>query len=122
MATRTMPTRPTKVKAVPKATRAPARKRAASPPASPPPKPAPAAEGKPKQKLVRDSFTIPKNEYAVLAMLKQRGVGLGHPVKKSELLRAGIAALQAMPDEALILALRAVPSLKTGRPRDGERR
>jgi len=27
-----------------------------------------------------------------------------------------------MPDEALILALRAVPSLKTGRPRDGERR
>jgi hypothetical protein len=79
-------------------------------------------EVKPKQKLVRDSFTIPKNEYALLAALKQRGVGLGHPVKKSELLRAGIAALQAMPDEALLLALRAVPSLKTGRPKNTGKR
>jgi hypothetical protein len=74
---------------------------------------------KSKHKLVRDSFTIPKNEYAVLAELKQRGVGLGHAVKKSELLRAGIAALQAMPDQALLAALRAVPTLKTGRPKDG---
>jgi hypothetical protein len=122
MAARTMPTRPNKVEAAPKATRAPARKRAASPLASPPAKPVAAPETKPKQKLVRDSFTIPKNEYAVLAVLKQRGLGLGHPVKKSELLRAGIAALQAMPDEALILALRAVPSLKTGRPKDGDKR
>ena len=81
-----------------------------------------AADGKAKHKLVRDSFTIPKNEYAVLAELKQRSLGLGRPVKKSELLRAGIAALHAMPDPALLTALQAVPSLKTGRPKDGRKR
>jgi hypothetical protein len=76
-----------------------------------------APEGKAKQKLVRDSFTIPKPEYAALAELKQRSARLGHPVKKSELLRAGIAALKALPDATLLAALQAVPSLKTGRPK-----
>jgi hypothetical protein len=76
-----------------------------------------APEGKAKQKLVRDSFTIPKPEYAALAELKQRSARLGHPAKKSEVLRAGIAALKALPDAALLAALQAVPSLKTGRPK-----
>ncbi len=69
-----------------------------------------------KPKLVRDSFTIPKPEYAVLDQLKQRAAGLASPAKKSELLRAGIKALAAMPDSALVDALRAVPAIKTGRP------
>lgn len=77
-----------------------------------------AADAKPhKQKLVRDSFTIPKTEYAVLDALKQRALKLERSVKKSELLRAGIAALNAMPDRAFLAALDAVPSLKTGRPK-----
>ena len=86
-----------------------------------PPKPAlpaPVPEAKVKHKLVRDSFTIPKNEYATLSELKQRAIHLAHPVKKSELLRAGVRALSGMSDEALLAALRAVPSLKTGRPKD----
>ncbi len=74
----------------------------------------PAAVAKPK--LVRDSFTIPKGEYAQLDALKLRAAKLARPTKKSELLRAGIAALVAMPDRALLAALSAVPSLKTGRP------
>ena len=69
-----------------------------------------------KAKLVRDSFTIPKSEYLVLEELKQRGARLSSPVKKSELLRAGIKALAAMTDAALLDALRAVPAIKTGRP------
>ena len=69
-----------------------------------------------KPKLVRDSFTIPKAEYSVLAELKQRAGKLGSPVKKSELLRAGIKALAAMADSALVAALKAVPAVKTGRP------
>lgn len=69
-----------------------------------------------KPKLVRDSFTIPKDEYTALAGLKQRCAALDHPVKKSELLRAGIQALAALGDKALLAALKAVPSLKTGRP------
>ena len=69
-----------------------------------------------KPKLVRDSFTIPKAEYTVLDDLKQRSARLASPAKKSELLRAGIKALAAMPDAAFMAALGAVPAIKTGRP------
>jgi len=72
---------------------------------------------KAKHKLVRDSFTIPKSEYTVLEGLKLRAANLARPVKKSELLRAGIAALHAMADKAFLAALNEVPSLKTGRPK-----
>jgi hypothetical protein len=69
-----------------------------------------------KPKLVRDSFTIPKDEYAVLENLKQRAGQLSTQIKKSELLRAGIKALAALSDEAFLLALKLVPTIKTGRP------
>lgn len=69
-----------------------------------------------KPKMVRDSLTMPKPEYAVLDELKLRGAKLASPVKKTELIRAGIKALAAMSDAAFLSALKAVPSLKTGRP------
>jgi Ca2+-dependent lipid-binding protein len=69
-----------------------------------------------KPKLVRDSFTIPKTEYAVLDALKQRAAKAGAPAKKSELLRAGIKALAGLDDAAFAAALAAVPAVKTGRP------
>ncbi len=76
------------------------------------------AEAKPKKpKLVRDSFTIPKDEYTAIDTLKERSVALGRPAKKSELLRAGLMALQAMSPNALRAALEAVPTIKTGRPK-----
>ena len=70
-----------------------------------------------KPKLVRDSFTIPKDEYAVIETLKQRAATLAQPVKKSELLRAGLKVLAGLSDAALRSALQAVPSIKTGRPK-----
>lgn len=73
-----------------------------------------------KPKLVRDSFTLPKNEYQTLQDLKERSIGLGHAAKKSEILRAGIARMAALSDAALLKALRAVPALKTGRPKSGD--
>jgi hypothetical protein len=72
-----------------------------------------------KPKLVRDSFTIPKSEYTVLDDLKQRAGKLSSPIKKSELIRAGIKALAGMSDAAFLEALKSVPSIKTGRPRKG---
>jgi hypothetical protein len=107
--------------AVAESVMAPAAKRAdrkAKPPAA---DAAPAAVVKPakvhKPKLVRDSFTIPKDEYQVLDALKGRALGLEQHVKKGELLRAGIRALHAMSDRAFLKALDAVPTLKTGRPK-----
>lgn len=102
-------------------TAAPAALEVQAQPAAKPPKPAkPAAEAKAdkprKPKLVRDSFTIPKDEYAVLDALKQRAAKLGRPAKKSEVLRAGVQALAAMPDSAFLAAVGGVPALKTGRP------
>lgn len=69
-----------------------------------------------KPKLVRDSFTIPKTEFAAIDTLKTRAIALGTSVKKSELLRAGLMALQGLNDMAYKAALAAVPTLKTGRP------
>ena len=70
-----------------------------------------------KAKLVRDSFTIPKNEYVVIDSLKKRAIASGQAVKKSELLRAGIKALAAMSDIQFKAALSNVPPIKTGRPK-----
>lgn len=82
-----------------------------------PSKASPIKEAKAKKpKLVRDSFTIPKDEYLVIENLKRRALGLSHPVKKSELLRAGLKLLAGLSDAALRTALQAVPSIKTGRP------
>jgi hypothetical protein len=73
-----------------------------------------------KPKLVRDSFTIPKDEYVVVDSLKVRAGKLGQAVKKSELLRAGVKALAAMSDIQFKAALNNVPTIKTGRPKNSK--
>ena len=70
-----------------------------------------------KVKMERDSFTMPKDEYAQIAILKKRLETLGKPVKKSELLRAGLKLLAGMNDVALQAGLAAIPVIKTGRPK-----
>lgn len=72
---------------------------------------------KPKVKLVRDSFTMPSDDWALIAVLKDRALGFKRPTKKSELLRAGLQALAAMPDAALQSALTTLQPLKPGRPK-----
>lgn len=69
-----------------------------------------------KAKPVRDSFTFPADDYALLAELKQRALKAGHEIKKSELLRAGLLALAAMSEPDLVTALAGVERIKTGRP------
>lgn len=108
-----------------------AAKAAASPTASAPPaekapakvkkaaaKPVVEVAAKPaKVKLVRDSFAMPSDEYAAIGALKQRALAASISVKKSELLRAGIKLLGGLSDAALLRALKAVPAIKTGRPK-----
>ena len=69
-----------------------------------------------KPKLVRDSFTFPKDEYQAIAGLKQKALSLQHSAKKSEILRAGLMLLNGLNDKAFLAALAKVPALKTGRP------
>ncbi len=81
-----------------------------------------ASQSNKKPKLVRDSFTIPKAEFAGIETLKSRAIALGTSVKKSELLRAGLMALQGLNDAAYKAALSAVPTLKTGRPTGADKK
>ncbi len=77
----------------------------------------PVAELKTKKpKLVRDSFTFPKDEYQAIAALKVKALGLKQSVKKSEILRAGLMLISSLNDKAFLAALNKVPALKTGRP------
>ncbi len=66
--------------------------------------------------LVRDSFTMPEGEYAVLLEVKQACLRAGIDVKKSELLRIGVALLGQLDVATLQGVLAALPQLKTGRP------
>lgn len=107
---------------------APARQAAAKSASKPvkavPPLARPAAPAKPakppKAKLVRDSFTMPQSDFALIAALKDRALGFKRPTKKSELLRAGLQALAGLNDGALQTALNALAPLKPGRPKKGD--
>ncbi|MDR5756703.1 hypothetical protein QCE88_07020 [Caballeronia sp. LZ035] len=72
-----------------------------------------------KEKVVRDSFTMPKSDYAKIAALKEKCQKSGVRVRKSELLRAAIAMLDAAPEKRLIAAIKALETVKTGRPSNG---
>lgn len=69
-----------------------------------------------KPRLVRDSYAMPEIEYAQISLLKKRLAALGREVKKSELLRGGIAALAAFNDDELKAVMGRIERIKTGRP------
>ena len=74
------------------------------------------ADGNAVTKVVRDSFTMPVGDYMLIDTLKQKCIGLGFAVKKSELLRAGLHVLGRISDEDLAQVVAAVENVKTGRP------
>lgn len=68
-------------------------------------------------KLVRDGFTMPEADYALIAELKHRLHAAHREAKKSELLRAGLQALAVLDASGLAAALDRLQPVKTGRPR-----
>jgi hypothetical protein len=73
-----------------------------------------------KDKLVRDSFIMPKSEYEVIGVLKERCLRSGLPAKKSEVLRAAIAHLAKLSDSSLARSIRSLTIIKTGRPKKNQ--
>ena len=71
-----------------------------------------------KAKLVRDSFTMPEQEYAVLGQVKKACIKAGFEIKKSELLRIGVALISQLDLATLQQVLASLPQLKTGRPKN----
>ena len=90
------------------------------------PKPAPKSGGSDKKaskrekprkiKMVRDSFTMPEDDYAKIAELKKKCLKAGVHIKKSELLRAGLTYLGKLSNPALLKTVKQVEKIKTGRP------
>jgi hypothetical protein len=88
-----------------------------------PTKASPAKVGKKAAKtrpaLVRDSFTMPESDFALLATLKSAALGARRAAKKSELLRAGLQLLATLDAKSLVVALDRLEAVKTGRPKKG---
>lgn len=63
------------------------------------------AKQKPPEPLRECFFTFPEADYARISDLKARALNGGLKVKKSELLRAGLASLAGMTDRAFLKAL-----------------
>ena len=74
-----------------------------------------AKKGK-KPKLVRHAFSMPEVEYSQIVALKKRIASLGGNVKRSELLRAGVALLAVLDNVELTAVMARVDRIKTGRP------
>jgi flagellar basal body-associated protein FliL len=68
-----------------------------------------------KVKVVRDSFTMPQSDYALIAALKEKANGLH--LKKSELLRAGLRLLSKLTAAQLNKSVADLEKIKTGRPK-----
>lgn len=79
----------------------------------------PAKPPKQRVKPVRDSFTMPESDFALIGTLKARALAAGRETKKSELLRAGLQALSMLDTPALVAALGRLEPIKIGRPKKG---
>ena len=88
-------------------------------PVKPPVQAAPAARKPPKLRvrLVRDGFTMPEADFALIAALKSRAIAARRETKKSELLRAGLHVLTTLDETTLLATLDRLVQVKTGRPK-----
>ena len=80
--------------------------------------PAPAAPA--REKVIRDGFTMPAGDYALIAEVQTVCLQAGLHVTKSAVLRAGLQALLQLAPEALQQIVLALEKVKTGRPAQGE--
>jgi len=69
-----------------------------------------------KQKMIRDSFTMPEIEYAAISELKARCLKSGVSAKKSEVLRAALKSLASLSNLELTKIISDLDVIKTGRP------
>jgi len=55
-----------------------------------------------RPQLIGDSFTMPKSDFNLLAVLKSKALDARRVAKKSELLRAGLRLLSGLQAKALV--------------------
>ena len=67
------------------------------------------------ERVKRDSFTMPLSDYERIARLQKRCMKAEIGASKSAILRAGLAALDALTDEQLAAVVASLDKVKTGR-------
>ena len=70
-----------------------------------------------KTKLIRDSFAIPENEYAALVAVKKSCLKAGLEIKKTELIRIGIALVNNLTTAKIKTAKGKLTPISAGRPK-----
>jgi hypothetical protein len=68
-----------------------------------------------KESVIRDSFTMPTADYALLELIKARCLQVGKGVNKSEIVRAGLQALSKLSTDELVSAFDGVVKVPVGR-------
>lgn len=71
----------------------------------------------PATTVIRDTFSLPPTDYALLEQLRTRAIGLGQVINKSEFVRAGLRALIDMPESEFSQAIVKIDKIKLGRPK-----
>ena len=67
--------------------------------------------------IIRETFSLPPSDSALIDQLRQRSAAQGVMLNRSEILRAGLAALSTLSDSKLVEIGNLVPKMKTGRPK-----
>ena len=69
--------------------------------------------------VIRENFSLPPADSALIDELRKRVAVQGVLLNRSEVLRAGLAALNALNDAQLGKVAGLVPKMKAGRPKAG---
>ena len=69
-----------------------------------------------KERVIRDSFTLPSGDYELITAIRQRCLSSATSINKSEVIRAGLHALMEMSEENLLNLVNNLEKVKTGRP------
>lgn len=75
-----------------------------------------AEEKKAVGKVIRDSFTMPEEDHALIERVRHLCLKKMMVVSKSEVLRVGVQLLNALSEKEIIERIKNLPKVKTGRP------
>ncbi len=71
----------------------------------------------PASKVIRDTFSLPPADYALLEQLRNRALSVGLAINKSELVRAGLRLLSELNEADFRHLIQRVDKVKPGRPK-----
>ena len=75
------------------------------------------SQNTPTIKTIRDTFTLPEDDYAIINHCKKRFLKQEVSVTKSEIIRIGLKVLEQMSDKEMGESYGLIKNIKIGRPK-----